>query len=341
MRRIGAILVLTCLSGVAHAQDPRVDDLFGPTPPIRRAAQVVFLTRYLTDQDAIRALVDAIGRHLPVAKGARNPGVYDAISVLARVPPDSVSDAALRTRIVTVAHASGDNSPDTAALAALIEPRFGGAAQPPPQSLPPLPNSHVPAITPPARQTSYDYNITLGSMTVMNAVSRGSDTDYVSLVVIGPDGQAGPFVWGPQKLNSKDHPNLNLRSDTVRVANDKAPTVRISWTAANQGTSNGAKIALALGNTAADLARGSGIFFASIGGEIAKVGLSFLQSCDAPLFGGAVVLYTDRLGDKEFDQWEPEGPNRWHRVFDYPNIASPCGTGHYSLEIHVERQPPA
>jgi hypothetical protein len=73
-------------------------------------------------------------------------------------------------------------------------------------------------------------------------------------------------------------------------------------------------------------------------GEIASIGLSLVKDCDAPLFGGAVVLYTDRLQDGEAsDDWQPAGPHRWRREFDYPNIASPCATGHYRLEVSVER----
>jgi hypothetical protein len=343
IRRIVTVFVLIGLSEVAEAQDPRVDNFFGPTQAIRQQAQIHFMTRYLADQDAIRALVDVTEQGLQNAGKTLGPsvaraGVYDAMSVLARVPPDSVTDPALRTKMVKLAQASRGNSKDTEALASLIESRFSLAPQPPPPSLPPLPNN--PPVVPPATQQSgIDYRITVSDMTVLNGVSSRGETDYISLVVIGPDGQIGPFNRGPEKLKTGDDLNINLRSDTVRVANNQVP-IRISWTAVNhEDTSQFKSVALALGNAAADLASGSGSPYTVIPGAIAKVGLNLLKGCDAQLFYGAVVIRTDQLKDgQDFEGWEHTAPqNRWHRMFDYPNVASPCNTGHYKLVVDVER----
>jgi hypothetical protein len=340
MRRTGAAIVLAFLAGAAHAQDSRVAGIFGPTQAIRQNGQLDFINHYLTDESAIRALLDATTQGLRKASGSFSPGVYDAISVLTRVPPDSIADAALRAEIVRVAQASSGNSADTRSRAALLVTRFGSPQQPPPPPLPPLPNP--PRIAAPAgpspAQTHADYRFTVGTMTVVNGVSHRGENDYVSLVVIGPDGQIGPFSWGPQKLAKDDHPNLNLRSDTVRVGASNQGSIRVSWTAANEEqTSDGKKMAMALGKSAADVASGVGPYGAIIG-AVAKFGLNLWQGCNAPLFGGGAVLYPDRLVDgQEFDDWKPVGPNRWRRVFEYPNVASPCDTGHYKLEVDVER----
>ena len=343
IRKILPVFVLIGLSGAAAAQDPRVDNFFSPTRAIRQQAQIHFMSRYLADQNAIQALVDVTEQGLQNARGTLAPGVaragvYDAISVLVRVPPASVTDPALRTRIVKLAQASRGNSKDTEARASLIESRFSGAPQPPPPSLPPLPNN--PPMTPPSTQQSgIDYRITVSNMIVLNGVSSRGETDYVSLVVIGPDGQIGPFNRGPEKLKTGDQPNLDLRSDTVRVANNQVP-IRISWTAVNhEDTSQLKSVALALGNAAADLASGSVNPYTAIPGAIAKAGLNLLKGCDTQLFAGAVVIRTDQLKDgQDLEGWEHTAPqNQWHRVFDYPNVASPCNTGHYKLVVEVAR----
>jgi hypothetical protein len=362
LRRIATILPLLGLPGSAQAADPRVDGFFGPTRAIREQAQIDFMSRYLADQDAIRALVEVTERNSQGGASGLAPdvvraGVYDAMSVLSRVPPDSVTEPALRTQIARLAQSSRDNSADTRERAALVEARFRLAAQPAAPALPPLPAAagrpapSQPAPSQPAppqpatpqpapgQATSARYRVTVSGITVVNGVSSRGETDYISLIVIGPSGQIGPFGWGPGKLKTGDQVSLDIRSDTVRVANAPAE-IRIAWTAANhEGSSEFKQVALALGNAAADLASGSGNPYTAIPGAIAKVGLSLLKGCDTQLFEGAVVVATDQLKDgQEVEGWKPtDQPGRWRRAFEYRNVASPCDTGRYRLDVDVER----
>ncbi len=346
LRRIAAILALLGLPGAAQAADSRVDGFFCPTRAIRQQAQLNFMSRYLADQDAIRALVEVTernsqGRVAELAPDVIRAGVYDAMSVLARVPPDSVTEPTLRAQIARLAQSSRDNSADTRERAALVEARFRLPAQPVAQALPPLPAPPQPASPQPApaQNTSARYRVTVSRITVVNGVSSRGETDYISLIVIGPSGQIGPFGWGPGKLKTGDQVSLGIRSDTVRVANAPAD-IRIAWTAANHEDSSQFKqVALALGNAAADLASGSSNPYTAIPGAIAKVGLSLLKGCDTQLFEGAVVVATDQFRDgQEVEGWKPtDQPGHWRRVFEYQNVASPCNTGRYRLDVDVER----
>jgi hypothetical protein len=189
-----------------------------------------------------------------------------------------------------------------------------------------------------AAQTNYF--VTLGNMTAWNGVAHAIDTTYISLSVKGPNGQVFSKTYGPNKLHRNQRTNWALSSTPINVPADAQSTLTISWAAINKGTTSLQQIGETLSNAAASIGQSGGspigVIASTIGGAL---GGHFLQSCDVPLFGGSATFTGAQLAAGQLGgRWSPEGPGMWHVVYDYPNIHSPCDTGHYNLEIHIKRQ---
>lgn len=203
---------------------------------------------------------------------------------------------------------------------------------PPPSEQPPTSRrSRAPN---PAKEFEY-YTVRIGWIVVANGVSHGSDTDYISVSVIGPDGKVGPET---KKIEVKagDRKDLDLESGTIRVpVTGPNRVLKIGLAGVNMGTPQSQKIVLAVGNAAADMATTSGDPETVIGAQLAKFGLNLvLQNCDAVLFGKSLIVYLDRLdSNKMVDKWNPKqrGANEWAQALDFPGISSGCDTGNYSV----------
>jgi transcription initiation factor IIF auxiliary subunit len=204
------------------------------------------------------------------------------------------------------------------------------------------------AAPPPSPATNYPkYKITLGNMTVWNGVAQGpgaKDTDAGTLFVMGPQGEYGPRPWGSLDLGASPVPvYLGDSVSEVLVPNDQHSAITISWNAVNAGHGNTTQMLNDLGDAAADAAKSSDNPWAVLAGVIGGAAVDFgLKNCDTPLFAEKVTYDGATLYNLNgHDDWTSEGPNKWHRVFDYPHIVGEgehkCDAGRYNLEIHVER----
>ena len=179
-------------------------------------------------------------------------------------------------------------------------------------------------------------------MTVLNGVAHGTDTDFISLVVEGPNDQHFSRTYGPNNLHRNDTTDWALSSTPISVPQDALSVLKISWAAVNRGNTAGEQIAAALVEATTEIGREAPNPLVVIASTLVDFGLRLvLANCDAPLFGQTVSFTGSELAaGLNGNGWSSESPNKWRAVFDYPNIHSNCDTGHYNLEVHVKRQAP-
>lgn len=192
------------------------------------------------------------------------------------------------------------------------------------------------ATPPPAHR----YVVSFGNMTVWNGVAHGKDTDYLSYTVLGPGGQKFVQAAGPIEVGKHDVYIWKIGSKPIAVPDDSGAMLSVSWAAVNSGHKKRDDVLKGLMNVSGDIGIHIDDPIIQIPAALIKAGAKLIsQNCDAPLFGGGLTLdgasLAGNLNGK--DGWHSEGPARWHKVFDYPNIKSDCDTGHYNLEIHIQR----
>jgi hypothetical protein len=183
------------------------------------------------------------------------------------------------------------------------------------------------------------YVVTLGNLTVWNGVSHRVDTDYLALFVQGPKDQKFSKTDGPLNLRKKNVVDWKLSSTLTTVPADPHSALIVSWAAVNSGTSHTQELATKLNSVAEQIGENVpnvySVLISFIAGHI--VGF-FTTNCDCALFGQKVTFTGAQLASGQLGpQWSSEGTGRWHAVFDYPDIKSKCDTGHYNLEVHIQK----
>lgn len=187
---------------------------------------------------------------------------------------------------------------------------------------------------------TYRYTVFLGNMKVVNGVSHGKDTDYISLQVTGPNGQKFSGGAGPVDVGKGDTYIWKFAATPVAIPADASSTLLVSWAASNSGHRKRDDVIKGLMSAAGSIGMNSDDPYVAIPGALMSVGAMLIsKNCDAPLFGGKFQIDGTALaaGLNGHDGWQSEGPNMWHKVFEYQNIRSACDTGHYTLDVHIKR----
>jgi len=189
------------------------------------------------------------------------------------------------------------------------------------------------------------YVVTLGNMTAWRIVSNkhiatNQDTDFISLSVEATNQPKFKKGYGPNNLRTNQTTNLALSSGPILVAGPTS-TLTIGWAAVNSGTGQTQQLISRLNDTAEQIGESVPNVYSQVISFIAGHVVGFLTAnCNCPLFGGKVTFSGAQLASGALGpQWPSEGPGRWHAVFDFPNIPGGCSTGHYNLEIHIQKVP--
>jgi hypothetical protein len=192
------------------------------------------------------------------------------------------------------------------------------------------------------------YVVTLADMTVFNGVCHGpgcTDDDYITLIVVGPNGQSFAKTFGPNRLHKNDHPSWGLSSTFIEVPGNSQSQLTIEWAAISKGHSANANTVRDAIDAAATAyaeqqqqGQQTGLLDAIVAGVKTAV-IWVTQDCDTGLFDQKVTIDGATLSNLAgYDGWqvEPENPAaKWFRVFDYPNIQSSCQIGHYNLKVEI------
>jgi hypothetical protein len=263
---------------VAQTESPisSVDGIFAGNPTARRAAQTEFLKYFSTDTGAITQLVEKAQGNLGNAEG-----VYDALSVLDRLPKSFAPDADLRQRIVNLANSASNVTPNTPRLAADLRRKYA-------TSQATAPASTLPALTP-------RYTVKLGQMEIFNGVAQGpfaTDDDTGTLAVVDGLGHPhGPVSWGRFSFRKGDKRVLGTTITDIPVPNDEHATITISWNAINNGHGSVADIIGQLGDKALDAAKTNKnpwvVVGSIVGGGVWKFAFA---DCDMELFSQGLVI---------------------------------------------------
>jgi hypothetical protein len=199
-----------------------------------------------------------------------------------------------------------------------------------------------------------NYVVSLADMTVFNGVCHGprcTDDDYISLTVEGPNGQSWTRTFGPNQLHKGNVTKWALSSAPINAPQNTQSQLTITWVAINKGHGvnadtlrNAADIAATVYTSRTNEQQSPGqqgqptLVDAVIQGIKSAVDW-VTKDCDTELFRQRVVIDGATLSNLAgHDGWqvEPEEHSKLFKIFDFPNIHSPCATGHYNLKVEIQ-----